>query len=245
MTDFETKDSGQRAEFASGMVRDTQDGKVRYDLAFDGPLAGAFWQGSPCMEAFLAWYHGGGLELAVKLLRTMQEYEVIDDETMWDRYAELMTRGAVKYAARNWMKAQGEEELDRFKASAARHFWQWYTGSDQEEDHFVAVMFNVNGAEYARINLAFGPVEDPHPELTETTLTTVEPALADEVRPRNLQHLTAAHLLRKPTTLEAAIQAHYAFPKGLDAAVDFSREDVQRRLSEHATGLDSIPQGQA
>lgn len=33
MTDrFETKDSGQRQEFASGMHRDTHDGKARFDL---------------------------------------------------------------------------------------------------------------------------------------------------------------------------------------------------------------------
>lgn len=29
---FETKDSGKREEFATGMVRDTQDDKPRYDL---------------------------------------------------------------------------------------------------------------------------------------------------------------------------------------------------------------------
>lgn len=29
---FETKDSGERAEYDSGMVRDTQSGKARYDL---------------------------------------------------------------------------------------------------------------------------------------------------------------------------------------------------------------------
>lgn len=31
---FVTKDSGARAEFESGMVRDTQDGKPRFDLVF-------------------------------------------------------------------------------------------------------------------------------------------------------------------------------------------------------------------
>lgn len=35
--DFETKDSGQREEFPSGMVRDTQDNKPRYDL-IDEPM---------------------------------------------------------------------------------------------------------------------------------------------------------------------------------------------------------------
>jgi hypothetical protein len=31
---FETKDSGKRAEYDSGMVRDTEDGKARFDLLF-------------------------------------------------------------------------------------------------------------------------------------------------------------------------------------------------------------------
>lgn len=32
VTGFVTKDSGERAEYASGMVRDTQEGKPRFDL---------------------------------------------------------------------------------------------------------------------------------------------------------------------------------------------------------------------
>ncbi len=36
---FEVKDSGKREEFASGMVRDTQSGKLEYDRMFDGPMA--------------------------------------------------------------------------------------------------------------------------------------------------------------------------------------------------------------
>lgn len=35
---FITKDSGSRQEFESGMVRDTQEGKPRYDLIPTGPL---------------------------------------------------------------------------------------------------------------------------------------------------------------------------------------------------------------
>lgn len=102
---FKTKDSGERQQFESGMQRDVQTGKVRYDLALDGPL--------------------------------------------FQRYAELMTRGAEKYSARNWMKAAGDEELERFRASAVRHFIQWYKG-DTDEDHAAAVVFNLNGAEYVK-----------------------------------------------------------------------------------------------
>lgn len=35
---FTTKDSGEREKFPSGMVRDTQNGKPRYDLIPVGPL---------------------------------------------------------------------------------------------------------------------------------------------------------------------------------------------------------------
>lgn len=105
---FETKDSGKREQFTSGMVRDTQDGKTNFALVADGPLL--------------------------------------------KRWAELMTRGAVKYEKRNWMKAGGEAEYDRFRESAFRHFMQWYNG-DIDEDHAAAVAFNINGAEYVNDKL--------------------------------------------------------------------------------------------
>lgn len=35
---FKVKDSGKRMEFESGMVRDVTEGKIRFDLAYDGPM---------------------------------------------------------------------------------------------------------------------------------------------------------------------------------------------------------------
>lgn len=102
---FIVKDSGKRETFASGMVRDTQEGKLDYTLILDGP--------------------------------------------MFDRWAEHLTKGAVKYEARNWMKARGEAEYERFRASAIRHLRQWLRG-DRDEDHAAAVYFNINGAEYIK-----------------------------------------------------------------------------------------------
>lgn len=107
MEQFSTKDSGKREEFVSGMKRDTQDDKPRYDLL---------------------WLPG---------VR---------------RVAELMGRGAVKYGARNWEKAAGEAELERFRASALRHMYQWLEG-DRTEDHCSAVIFNLWGAEYVKSKL--------------------------------------------------------------------------------------------
>lgn len=105
---FKVKDSGQRQEFASGMVRDTSAGKTDYTLILDGP--------------------------------------------MLERWAEHLTKGAGKYAPRNWLKAEGEAELARFRQSAFRHFLQWMRG-DTDEDHASAVFFNVNGAEFVKAKL--------------------------------------------------------------------------------------------
>lgn len=99
------KDSGARAQFESGMVRDVATNKIDYSLILDGP--------------------------------------------MFKRWAQHLTNGAVKYQKRNWMKASGDPELERFRESALRHFVQWYYG-ETDEDHASAVFFNINGAEYVK-----------------------------------------------------------------------------------------------
>ncbi len=101
--EFRIKDSGVRAQFESGMVRDITEGKTDYTLIMDGP--------------------------------------------MFDRWAVHLTKGAKKYAKRNWMKASGQAEYERFKESALRHFIQWFRG-ERDEDHAAAVFFNICGAEY-------------------------------------------------------------------------------------------------
>ena len=50
---------------------------------------------------------------------------------------------------RNWELASTYEELSRFKASAFRHFMQWFKG-DTDEDHAAAVYFNINAFEYVK-----------------------------------------------------------------------------------------------
>ena len=112
MSDFITKDSGQRQTFASGMQRDSGQKTLRPDL-----LPGA----------------------------------------MLVRWAELMGRGAIKYSPRNWEKADSQEDLDRFREGAFRHFVQWFFGLDTEEDHAAAVFFNINGVEYVEQNKK-GPI---------------------------------------------------------------------------------------
>jgi hypothetical protein len=107
--EFVTKDSGERKEFPSGMRRDTDKGKPRYDL---------IWR--PILK----------------------------------RWALLMGRGAEKYTANNWQKANSKEEMDRFKASAFRHFMDWINDENNEEDHAVAIFFNVTAVEFLKEKLS-------------------------------------------------------------------------------------------
>jgi hypothetical protein len=67
-------------------------------------------------------------------------------ELMLTRWAELLRKGAIKYSRRNWEKADSQEELDRAKGSAFRHFMQWFSG-ETDEDHAAAVFFNINEVE--------------------------------------------------------------------------------------------------
>lgn len=104
---FTVKDSGVREEYSTGMKRDTQDGKPRYDLVIPLHM----------------------------------------DEHMLKRWAIHMTKGAQKYGDRNWELACTQEEADRFRASAFRHFIQWIDG-ERDEDHAAAVFFNIQCYEY-------------------------------------------------------------------------------------------------
>lgn len=119
--EFETKDSGQRVDFDSGMRRDVNTGKPRYDLI---PPA------------------------------------------MLKRLAELYARGAEKYTARNWEQANSQEELDRFKESAWRHFMQWNMG-ELDEDHLIATVWNLFAYETIREKL------DNEKDTTTDNSTTV------------------------------------------------------------------------
>lgn len=111
---YETKDSGARQEYDSGMRRDLQDDKPRFDLLLV--------DGQPYEEQFLT------------------------------RFAALLERGASKYGPRNWQLADSQEELDRFRASGLRHMMQWASG-ERDEDHAVAVAFNLMAYEYVQWKL--------------------------------------------------------------------------------------------
>lgn len=149
MSDYVTKDSGERTQFASGMMRDTATGKSRPDLAFDGPLVWTLWDGTSdeslmrCAQMFF--------EESSEVNAAAVVHQLVHREgglrVLVGRYTALMMRGAVKYAEQNWMLAEGTSELQRFRISFCRHLEQYIFG-DVDEDHAAAVMFNMNGYLY-------------------------------------------------------------------------------------------------
>jgi hypothetical protein len=68
-------------------------------------------------------------------------YDLIPTELL-TRLAGLYARGAEKYGVGNWLKAESEEEINRFKESAWRHFVSWAEGQE-DEDHMSAVVWNL------------------------------------------------------------------------------------------------------
>lgn len=115
----------------------------------------------PCLflpeeEEFIVKDSGKRQQFDSGMVRDVQDNKVdisrVFDGPMLYRWADHITKGAVKYpdikpGVPNWTLAAGEAELVRFKKSAARHFYQWING-DNDEDHAAAVMFNLNGYEF-------------------------------------------------------------------------------------------------
>lgn len=109
--------------------------------------------------AFVVKADGSRIELAGGMVRSSAadktDFSLALDGVMLQRLAEHLTKATrppASYPKRNWLKAgQGSPEakaetLERYKASAVRHFVQWYRG-DTDEDHAAAVFFNINGYE--------------------------------------------------------------------------------------------------
>lgn len=162
---FVTKDSGERQTFASGMQRDSARKDLRPDLLPTSMLCRflACESKERAMVFFLNWIEGRepDVDFGAMCLAAISTAEQIRNSVpMLVRWAELMGRGAEKYGERNWEKASTEEELERFKASGARHMVQWFYGMNPEEDHAAAVFFNISGAEYVKARLAAAPITE-------------------------------------------------------------------------------------
>lgn len=82
------------------------------------------------------------------------------EETIWYRLAAHMAKGAEKYSARNWERANTPEELARFRESLFRHFMEYYCGVDDGEDKVAGILFNIEGIELIRYRQRQQRLED-------------------------------------------------------------------------------------
>ena len=72
-----------------------------------------------------------------------QRFDLIPSAMMWE-LAEHYSKGAEKYAERNWER--GTDWSLNF-AAAQRHLWQWWNGEDVDEEtgssHLIAVIWHM------------------------------------------------------------------------------------------------------
>lgn len=126
-------DSGNRTEFASGAVRDIQEGKGRCDLLPLELLGGAVAENIACFQEFGKL---GFLELAILGFMEERNWDVC---TMLLEVAIHFEEGAKKYGERNWQKGI---PVVRYVDSAIRHYLKWKRG-DQDEPHDRAFCWNI------------------------------------------------------------------------------------------------------
>jgi hypothetical protein len=116
----------------------------------------------PAGDGFIVKDSGKRENLAGGMVRDTTDgkvdYTLCVDGPMFQRWADHLSKGAVKYSKRNWMqcadgdRAAQEKTLARFRESAFRHFIMWMNGAT-DEDHAAGVFFNLNGYEYLKERL--------------------------------------------------------------------------------------------
>ena len=148
----EVKDSGERLDYDSGMRRDTEGDKSRYDLILPQWLYGSLRDSRNFTEAernaistFKNWLEDEGYvtgEFVIGRIWDAATLTAIEGAEMWQQH---MKNGAVKYGEHNWQLANSEKEYERFKRSAQRHLIQWLN-KEEDEDHISAIAFNIMAA---------------------------------------------------------------------------------------------------
>lgn len=150
MTEFgEIQDSGVRQEFETGSVRDTREGKGRFDLI--GSLASMYFPIAPvshplgeainALYEYLAQSDISLLGNAYNLVATNIDIEEGCSGAYLTRLARHYEGGAKKYDARNWEKGQ---DVMRYFDSAVRHLTKAIQGQT-DEDHKAAALWNIIG----------------------------------------------------------------------------------------------------
>ena len=136
------KDSGERREFASGAVRDIQEGKGRCDLL---PLdVVADWislcdEPDTVLAAINLFMYTREAVYLKSALDAFCSHLGWHKETMVLEISKHFEQGAKKYGERNWEKGISTHS---YIDSAVRHYLKWRRG-DSDEPHDRAFCWNV------------------------------------------------------------------------------------------------------
>lgn len=131
------KDSGERAEFATGAVRDIQKGKGRCDLMPLDVIASLANDG--IIHSIAAFQQNGdtlSLESAVKIFMESRGWSL---PTMLLEVSRHFEEGAEKYGENNWQKGL---PVKCYVNSGVRHYLKWLRGDD-DEPHDRAFCWNI------------------------------------------------------------------------------------------------------
>ena len=134
------KDSGNRTEFASGAVRDIQEGKGRCDLLpLDVVARFAFPMSSVAFKMIGEFQDSGNADRLVCVLEWFADSFFGETYTMILEVAKHFEEGAKKYGERNWQKGI---PVCRYIDSAVRHLVKFLRGDD-DEPHDRAFCWNI------------------------------------------------------------------------------------------------------
>lgn len=136
------QDSGERREFATGAVRDIQEGKGRCDLM---PLevVGKYFK-KPIFGLLKMFLNDGNTEHLYECIRLFSSYygeetNTATDCTMFLEVAKHFEEGAKKYGENNWQKGL---PANCYIDSAVRHYLKRLRG-DKDEPHDRAFVWNL------------------------------------------------------------------------------------------------------
>ena len=131
------KDSGERAKFDTGAVRDIQKGKGRCDLMPLDVIATLANDGT--IHSIAAFQQNGdalNLESAIKIFMESRKWNL---PTMLLEVSKHFEEGAEKYGENNWQKGL---PVKCYVNSGVRHYLKWLRGDD-DEPHDRAFCWNI------------------------------------------------------------------------------------------------------
>lgn len=140
------KDSGKRREFASGAVRDIQEGKGRCDLLPLGVIADI--TNDDILNHIHLYIRYGKRGFLISAIYFYAEHQYGSLYTALLEVSKHYEDGCMKYGERNWEKGI---PLHCFIDSAVRHYLKYLRGDDDER-HDRAFLWNLLGALWTQTN---------------------------------------------------------------------------------------------